>query len=66
MLDTLESKMDDVHEKVLSVNEKLKNTLEEARNSDKICMDIFCLLVFIGMIIVLVKLTQSHSTTKKA
>ena len=29
MLEVIETKMDDVHERVLSVNEKLKNTLEE-------------------------------------
>ena len=29
MLDTLEAKMDDVHEKVVHINEQLKNTLEE-------------------------------------
>lgn len=38
MLDTLEAKIDDVHEHVTNVNARLKTTLEEARKSDKICM----------------------------
>lgn len=38
MLDTLEAKIDDVHDHVTNVNAKLKTTLEEARKSDKICM----------------------------
>jgi hypothetical protein len=38
MLDTLEAKIDDVHDHVTNVNAKLKTTLEDARKSDKICM----------------------------
>lgn len=33
MLDTLEEKMDNVHEKVLTLNEKMKATLEEVRRA---------------------------------
>ena len=59
MLDTLERKIDNVHEHVTTINEKLKKTLEEARKSDKICVDIICILLLVGMVIVLVKLTKS-------
>lgn len=38
MLDVLETKIDDVHEHVTNINQRLKVTLEEARKSDKICM----------------------------
>ena len=38
MLETLEAKIDDVHDHVTNVNSKLKTTLDEARKSDKICM----------------------------
>jgi syntaxin of plants SYP7 len=38
MLESLETKIDDVHEHVTTVNEKLKSTLEDARKSDKICV----------------------------
>ena len=59
MLDTLEKKIDNVHEHVTTINEKLKKTLEDARKSDKICIDIVCIILLIGMIIVLVKLTKT-------
>lgn len=38
MLETLEGKIDDVHDHVSNVNVKLKETLEKARGSDKICL----------------------------
>ena len=61
MLDTLEEKVDDVHEHLTNVNIKLKNTLEEARKSDKICCDILCLLLLIGMIAVVVELSKQKA-----
>jgi hypothetical protein len=38
MLTTLEDKINDVHENILTVNEKLKDTLEKVRDSGKICV----------------------------
>lgn len=38
MLDTLEEKVNDVQDHVTNINEKMKDTLEKARKSDKICM----------------------------
>ena len=58
MLDTLEEKVDDVHEHLTNVNIKLKNTLDEARKSDKICCDILCLLLLVGMIVVVVEVSN--------
>lgn len=58
MLDQLESKIGDVQDHMITLNEKLKNTLEESRSSDKICVDIFCILIMIGLISVLVSLTK--------
>lgn len=60
MLDGLEEKVNDVHEKVSNLNERMLETLEKTRKGDKICMDIFCILIFIGMIIVLVKLSEDN------
>ena len=60
MIDHLETKIDDVHEHVTNINAKLKTTLEEARNSDKICVDILCLLLLIGMIVILVKINNDN------
>lgn len=60
MLDVLEEKVNDVQERVLNINERMKDTLDKVRKSDKICMDIFCLIILIGMIIVLYKLSTDN------
>lgn len=36
LLTSLEEKVDEVHDKVFNVNQRLKNTLEEVRSSDKV------------------------------
>jgi len=38
MLDTLETKIEDVHDHVVDVNTQLKETLQKARKGDKICV----------------------------
>eukprot|EP00981_Chlorochromonas_danica_P012273 scaffold4731_cov175-Ochromonas_danica.AAC.19 len=58
MLDTLEEKVNDVHDKVSGINVRLKVTLEKVRASDKIFMDIFCVIILIGMVIVFYKLNS--------
>eukprot|EP01038_Epipyxis_sp_PR26KG_P008675 gene8675-11721_t len=62
MLDTLEAKIDDVHNHVTNINSQLKITLDEARKSDKICVDIFCVLLLVGMIIVVYKLSTANQS----
>lgn len=57
MLSSLEEKVDNVHAHITNVNKRMKTTLEKTRKSDKVCVDIFCVLVLIGLLIVLVKLT---------
>lgn len=65
MLGTLESNIDDVKEHVTNINAKLKTTLDEARKSDKICVDIFCILLMVGMIIVLYRVSSDKSNAGK-
>ena len=49
MLDQVNSKMDKVNERMIGVNEKMKDTLEEVgRASDKLCVDIMCIVLAIG------------------
>lgn len=60
MLDTLEEKVNDVHDRMLNINERMKDTIEKVRKSDKICMDIFCLMILVGMVIVLYKLSTDN------
>jgi len=47
MLDSLGQNIDDVKDHVITINAKLKTTLDEARKSDKICVDIFCILLMV-------------------
>eukprot|EP00816_Leptocylindrus_hargravesii_P010617 CAMPEP_0196804910 /NCGR_PEP_ID=MMETSP1362-20130617/4601_1 /TAXON_ID=163516 /ORGANISM="Leptocylindrus danicus, Strain CCMP1856" /LENGTH=302 /DNA_ID=CAMNT_0042177497 /DNA_START=48 /DNA_END=956 /DNA_ORIENTATION=- len=49
MLENTKNKIDAVHEKVVTVNAKLKNTLNEvARPGDKLCVDIMCIVFAVG------------------
>ena len=49
MLDQVNDKMDKVNERMTNVNSKMKNTLEEVgRASDKLCVDIMCIVLMIG------------------
>ena len=49
MLDNVDNKMDRVNERMTSVNAKMKETLEEVgRASDKLCVDIMCIVLAIG------------------
>ena len=60
MLEDLQQRMDEVHDHVSNVNAKMKDTLDEVgRSSDKLCVDVMCLLFLIGMIIVLYQLLTS-------
>jgi len=54
MLDNLEEKITDVQDKLDSVNLKLKKTLDTVgRRSDKMCIDIICIVLLLGMVGVL-------------
>ena len=49
MLDQVNDKMDKVNERMVNVNTKLNTTLEEVgRSSDKLCVDIMCIVLAIG------------------
>uniref|UniRef100_A0A7S2H3E7 t-SNARE coiled-coil homology domain-containing protein n=1 Tax=Helicotheca tamesis TaxID=374047 RepID=A0A7S2H3E7_9STRA len=48
MLDNVGKKIDDVHEHVTTVNERMKETLDEVRGADKICVDIMCIVLALG------------------
>lgn len=57
MLDDLHQRVEDVQEHVGQVNAKMKDTLEVVgRSSDKLCVDVMCLLFLIGLVIVLYQL----------
>lgn len=57
MIDDLGQHLDQVHEHLDNVNKKMKVTLDKVgRSSDKLCVDIMCLILLIGMAIVIYKL----------
>jgi len=49
MLDNVEQKIDDVHEHLNNVNFKMKETLNQIRGADKICIDVLCILLMAGL-----------------
>lgn len=49
MLSQVNNKMDKVNERMVGVNTKMKETLEEmGRSGDKLCVDIMCIVLMIG------------------
>lgn len=49
MLQQLNTKMDGINERMVGVNQRMKETLEEVgRSSDKLCVDIMCIVLMIG------------------
>ena len=49
MLDQVNSKMERVTDRMENVNKKMKDTLEEVgRASDKLCVDIMCIVLAVG------------------
>lgn len=57
MLDGLAQNIDKVHEKVQNVNASLKEKLDEIGGADKMCMNIMCLVLMLGIMGVIYKLT---------
>lgn len=49
MLDNLNDKIENVQDHMTNVNSKMKETLEEVgRSSDKLCIDIMCIMIMVG------------------
>ncbi|EED86733.1 predicted protein [Thalassiosira pseudonana CCMP1335] len=49
MLNQVGNKIDNAHEHMVNVNAKMKDTLNEVgRSSDKLCVDIMCILLAVG------------------
>jgi len=49
MLTNVEEKIDNAADHITSVNTKMKETLDQVRGADKICVDIMCILMMIGL-----------------
>jgi len=56
-LDEVEGKIGAVHERLENVNGRMKDTLQKVRGSDKICMDVMCILAMLGLVGIVYKMT---------
>lgn len=62
MLDQVNNKMDKVTDRMTGVNSRMKETLEEVgRASDKMCVDIMCIVLMIGFGAVIYNYIQNDS-----
>ena len=55
MLESVGNKISDANEHITNVNQRMKDTLAEVRGADKICVDILCIVMIIGLSAVLYK-----------
>lgn len=61
MLDEVNANMDRVTERLEGVNKRMKDTLEEVgRASDKLCVDIMCIVLAVGFAAVLYNFTRNN------
>jgi len=49
MLENVEERIDTAAEHISTVNQRMKETLNEVRAADKICVDIMCILLMVGL-----------------
>lgn len=49
MLESVGKKIDDAHDHMTNVNAKMKETLNEVRKADRICVDIMCIVMMVGL-----------------
>jgi peptidoglycan hydrolase CwlO-like protein len=63
MLNEVGSKIDAAHEHMVNVNAKMKDTLNEVgRSSDKLCVDIMCIVLGIGLAAAMYKLATGKGS----
>ncbi|GAB5030092.1 soluble nsf attachment protein receptor [Nannochloropsis oceanica] len=64
MLENLEQKIIDVQDHLDRVNKKMKTTLQQVgRRSDKLCIDIICIVILLGMIGLLYNLMKNSKNS---
>lgn len=66
MLSNTQTRMDNAHEHMTNVNSKMKETLQEVgRSSDKLCVDIMCIvskyLLFVVVVVFVIFCSQQNS-----
>ena len=67
MVDNLSKKIDDAGEHLESINSKMKKTLKEAsRPADKLCVDIICLVILLGVASVLYNMYKEQQRGERS
>lgn len=61
MLENVEQKIDDAQDHIQTVNERMKETLDEVRAADKICVDIMCIVLMIGLAAAMYHMIKQNS-----
>lgn len=59
MLENVGNKIDNANQHLDNINSKMKETLNELRGADKICVDIMCIVLMVGLGAVLYKMIVS-------
>ena len=60
MLENVGNKIDGANEHLSNINTKMKETLNEVRGADKICVDIMCIVMMVGLGAVLYQLIKTN------
>ena len=66
MLRALDADLGQVQEHVESVSETLATTLKEVRDSDRFCLDVFCILLMLGIAGVFLKVYNNNKAAEAA
>ena len=64
LLRSLDADMGQVQEHVEAVSSKLAATLKEVRESDRFCMDVFCILLLLGLVGVFLKVYNNNKAAE--
>mmetsp|Transcript_6747 Transcript_6747/g.7753 ORF Transcript_6747/g.7753 Transcript_6747/m.7753 type:complete len:329 (-) Transcript_6747:176-1162(-) len=56
MLENVGNKIDDTNQHITNVNAKMKDTLKEVRAADKLCVDVMCIVLMVGLGAILYKM----------
>ena len=60
MLENVGNRIDGAQEHITNINTKMKETLNEVRGADKICVDIMCIVMMVGLGAVLYQLVKRN------
>lgn len=61
MLSNVGQKIDNAYDHIDNVNAKMKDTLNEVRAADKICVDIMCIVLMVGLAAVMYQLVKTQT-----